>query len=62
MTTVGYTVALMVFQIGSWLQTGAFSAGTGIAIGLLMMVLWLIFRPAPKAGSRLKSAKVGARG
>ena len=62
MTTVGYTVALMVFQIGSWLQAGAFSAGTGIAIGLLMMVLWLIFRPAPKAGGRLKSAKAGARG
>jgi len=62
MTTVGYTVALMVFQIGSWLQTGAFSVGTGISLALLGMVLWLIFRPAPKAGGRLKSAKVGARG
>ena len=62
MTTVGYTVALMVFQIGSLLQTGAFSVGTGISLALLGMVLWLIFRSAPKAGGRLKSAKVGARG
>ena len=62
MTTVGYSVALVVYQLGTWLQGGAFSVGTGTAIGLFVIVLWLIFRPAPKKGSRLKSVKAAVRG
>ena len=62
MTGVGYSVALMVYQLGTWLQGGAFSAWTGIALALLGLMLWLLFRPSPKAGSALKRAKAGARG
>lgn len=62
MTTVGYSVALMVYQLGTWLQGDVFTLGTGIAIGLLLIVLWLIFRPSPKAGNRLKSVKTAMRG
>ena len=62
MTTVGYSVALMVYQLGTWLQGDVFTLGTGIAIGLLLIVLWLIFRPSPKAGNRLKSVKAAVRG
>jgi len=62
MTSIGYSVALMVYQLGTWLQGGAFSAWTGIALALLGLMLWLLFRPSPKAGSALKRAKAGARG
>ena len=62
MTTVGYSVALMVFQLGSWLQSGVFSLWTGVALALLGVVLWLIFRPSPKQAGSLKRAKTGARG
>jgi ferrous iron transport protein B len=62
MSTVGYAVALMVFQIGTWLQSGIFTFWTGIALALLGAMVWLIFRPSPKTGGRLKSAKAAARG
>lgn len=62
MTTVGYSVALMVFQLGSWLQSGVFSLWTGVSLALLGVVLWLIFRPSPKQAGSLKRAKTGARG
>jgi len=62
MTTVGYTVALMVFQLGTWLQGGVFGLWTGIALALLGVVLWLIFRPTPRPAGSLKRAKAGVRG
>ena len=62
MTTVGYVVALMVYQLGIWLKEGMFTLWTGITLAVIGVVLWLIFRPSPKAGSALKRAKAGARG
>jgi len=62
MTTVGYSVALMVFQIGTWLQSGIFTLWTGIALALLAVVVWLVFRPSRPAGGALKRANVGVRG
>jgi ferrous iron transport protein B len=62
MSTVGYTVALMVYQLGIWLQGGTFSGWTGIALALLGLTVWLIFRPSPKTGAKLKGAKAAARG
>jgi ferrous iron transport protein B len=62
MTAVGYSVALMVFQLGSWLQSGVFTLWTGIALALLVVVLWLIFRPSPEVSGSLKQAKAQARG
>ena len=62
MTTVGYSVALMVYQIGAWLQGGGFTFWTGFALALLAVLLWLTFRPSPKAKSALKRANAGVRG
>jgi ferrous iron transport protein B len=62
MTTVGYSAALMVYQLGTWLQGGAFSVWTGIALALLGLMLWLLFRPSPKAVGSLKQANAGMRG
>ena len=62
MTTVGYVVALMVYQLGIWLKEGMFTLWTGITLAVIGVVLWLIFRPSPKAGSALQRAKAGARG
>ncbi len=49
MTTVGYTVALMVYQLGMWLRGAVFSLWTAIALLMVGLLLWLVFRPAPKA-------------
>ena len=62
MTVVGYSVSLMVFQLGSWLQSGVFTFWTGIALALLVAVLWLIFRPSPEASGSLKQDKARAKG
>ena len=62
MTTVGYSVGMMVYQIRTWLQGGAFSLWTGIALASLGAMVWLIFRPSPKTGGRLKNAKAASRG
>ena len=55
MSLVGYMTALVIFQIGTWLQTG-FSFWTGIALGYIALVLWLMLRPAPTA-RRARMAK-----
>jgi ferrous iron transport protein B len=62
MTTFGYLVALMVYQLGTWLQGGVFTLWTGITLALIGAVLWLILRPSPKVSGPLKRAKAGARG
>ena len=49
MSLVGYMTALVIFQIGTWLQTG-FSFWTGIALGYIALVLWLMLRPASATG------------
>ena len=61
MTTFGYLVALMVFQIGTWLMTDVFTPGTGIALVLLGVLLWLLFKPSPSTAGRMKHARAGAR-
>jgi ferrous iron transport protein B len=62
MTAFGYIAALMVYQLGTWLQGGEFTLWTGITLAVTGVVLWLIFRPSPQADGRLKRAKAGARG
>ncbi len=62
LTALGYVTALLVYQIGSWLQGSAFSPWTGAALTLAGLLLWLIFRPEPKNSNALKRAKAGARG
>ena len=48
-TFYAYAVALIVYQLGSFLQSGEFTALTAIAAGLLAAGLWALFRPAHSA-------------
>lgn len=47
MTGFAYAVALITYQLGTWLSGGAFSAGTAIALLLLAALLYLLFRKNP---------------
>ena len=44
-TLLAYTVSLCVYQIGTWVSTGLFGAGTIAALVLIAAFLWLLFRP-----------------
>ncbi|MBR2834183.1 MAG: ferrous iron transporter B [Coriobacteriales bacterium] len=44
-----YAVALIIFQIGKLVITGAFGFWTVVAFALLALILFGLFRPAPKA-------------
>ena len=44
-TLLAYTVSLCVYQIGTWVSTGLFGAGTIVALILIAAFLWLLFRP-----------------
>ena len=44
-TLLAYTVSVCVYQIGTWVSTGLFGAGTIAALILIAAFLWLLFRP-----------------
>lgn len=44
-TVFAYTITLMVYQIGSWIAYGSFGVGTVIALFILVIYLYLLFRP-----------------
>ncbi len=44
-TLLAYAVSLCVYQIGTWVSTGLFGAGTIAALILIAAFLWLLFRP-----------------
>ncbi len=47
MTVFAYTISLIVFQLGSWIGSGVFTAGTGVALALLATLLYLLLRKNP---------------
>ncbi|MFV0412260.1 MAG: ferrous iron transport protein B [Oscillospiraceae bacterium] len=57
-TIFAYTIALMVYQFGTLFTTGAFTVGTIVALVILVVYLFLLFRPAPKL--KLHKAVVGS--
>ena len=59
MNLLGYVSALIVYQLGMVFQGNPFTVGTAAAIAVVVIFLWLIFRPAPKpaADSKLEQAK-----
>ncbi len=59
MTAFGYGIALIVYQLGIWFQGNAFSLGTGLALSLLGVMLWMIFKPSPYPRRTLSPEKVG---
>ncbi|MBQ6923483.1 MAG: ferrous iron transporter B [Kiritimatiellae bacterium] len=46
-TLLGYGIALVVYQLGALFIAGHFGFWTAVAILLVLVTLWLIFRPAP---------------
>lgn len=44
-TLLAYTVSLCVYQIGTWISAGVFGAGTIAALLLIVIFLYLLFRP-----------------
>ena len=47
MTVFAYAIAMIVFQLGSWLNTGVFTVATGVALLLLGVLLYFLFRKNP---------------
>jgi ferrous iron transport protein B len=47
-TVFAYAVALIIYQIGTLISTGAFGLWTVIAFIVLGLMLYLLFRPQPK--------------
>lgn len=50
-TVLAYAVSLCVFQIGSFIQNGAFGLGTIVAGVLILLFLYLLIRPAKNVSS-----------
>lgn len=48
-----YAVCLIIYQLGTFAVGGRFGAGTAAALILLAGLLYLLFRPAPKAGGEV---------
>jgi ferrous iron transport protein B len=43
-----YVIALIFYQLGTFFSGGSFTAGTAVAFILLAVLLFMLFRPAPK--------------
>lgn len=57
---LGYCMALISYQLGSWLFYGAaFGIGQIVAIAILALMIVLIVRPASRQERTLRSVKVG---
>jgi ferrous iron transport protein B len=44
---IGYCLALVVYQVGTFLNGGAFTPGTAVAVALIVAALYFIFRRKP---------------
>lgn len=49
-TVFAYVVSLIVYQIGTFASGGTFSIGTAVAMLLVALLLYLLFRPARRRG------------
>ena len=57
-----YVISLLIYQLGSWIVTSAFTAGTAVAVVLLCVLVYLVVRPNPQTRAlRKKAVKVGAQ-
>ena len=57
-----YLISLLIYQLGSWIVTSAFTAGTAVAVVLLCVLVYLVVRPNPQTRAlRKKVVKVGAQ-
>lgn len=60
MTALGYVSALIVYQLGSWISGADFNLWTGIALSFVAVLIWLLFRPAPRKRASLQNSKAEA--
>jgi ferrous iron transport protein B len=56
-TVFAYVIALMVYQLGSVFNGGAFGIGTAAALAVLIVMLYLLFRPAPQRTISMSRAR-----
>ena len=54
-----YVIAFMIFQFATFFTTGVFGIGLIIALLFLLVMLYLLFRPAPGAGKKAETAAAG---
>ncbi len=52
-----YVVTLIAYQIGTFAMGGAFTAGTAVGIVLLLILLFLLFRPDPHRNEKVYSKR-----
>ena len=52
-----YVVTLIVYQIGTFATGGAFTVGTAVGIVLLLVMLFLLFRPDPYKDQKVYSKR-----
>ena len=50
-TILGYLVALCIYQIGTLVTAGTFGFGTAIAFALVIVFIYLLFRPYKKSNT-----------
>lgn len=55
-----YVIAFMIFQFATFFTTGVFGIGTIIALLLLLVMLYLLFRPESKKQVQLETVNVNA--
>lgn len=47
-TVFAYTITFMVYQLGSWIAYGTFGSATIVALLVLAVYIYLLFRPTPE--------------
>lgn len=58
---LAYIVAMCVYQIGTWIATGVFGAGTVIALIFVAVFVYLLFRPYRESSTLKVKGMVGAK-
>ena len=56
-TLFAYTITFMVYQLGSWIAYGVFGPATIIALLVLAVYIYLLFRPTPEQRAFKASGK-----
>ena len=57
-----YLISLLIYQLGTWIATSVFTAGTAVAVVLLCVLVYLVVRPNPQTRAlRKKAVKAGAQ-
>ncbi len=54
-TGLAYLVSLCIFQIGQLITTGVFGLGTVVAIAIILMLIYLIFKPYSKVTNSIQT-------